>query len=81
MPETYKKKQPPEKFQELFLNKGNKNIVRCQNNLLLFVSILQCQVTFLAGSDLDNVFDVVYENFSITDLTGMKNFLGGFDTF
>ena len=43
------------------------------------MSILQCQVTFLAGSDLDNVFDVVYENFSITDLTGMKNFLGGFD--
>ena len=43
------------------------------------MSILQCQVTFLAGSDLDNVFDVVYENFSITDLTGMMNFLGGFD--
>ena len=42
----------------------------------LCVCILQSQETFLAGTDLDNVFDIVNEDFTITDLTGMKNFLG-----
>lgn len=45
------------------------------------VSILQCQVSFLAGSDLDNVFNVIDEDFSITDLTGIKNSLGCLDDF
>ena len=37
------------------------------------VCILQSQEAFFAGTDLDNVFDVVNEDFTITDLAGMKN--------
>ena len=43
------------------------------------VSILQCQVSFLAGTDFDNIFNIVNEYFSITDLTGMKHSLSCFD--
>ena len=50
-----------ERFLYVFLIKGS------------YVCILQSQEAFLAGTDLDNVFDVVNEDFTITDLAGMKN--------
>ena len=39
------------------------------------LNILQCIVTFLAGTNLHNVFYIVYEDLPIADMTGIKNFL------
>lgn len=41
--------------------------------------VLKSFETFLTGTDLNNIFDIVYEDFTVTVLTGMKNSLGSFD--
>lgn len=48
------------------------------NNLLC---ILQCEITFFACTDLNDIFNVIYKYFTITNLTGMEDCLGSFDNF
>ena len=43
--------------------------------------ILESEITFFACTDLNNIFNVVYKYFTITDLTCMKDCFGSFDNF
>ena len=53
------------------------NIYRSYVKRLL--NILKCIVIFFAGTNLYNLVNVVYEDLTITDMSGVQSLLGSFN--